>query len=148
MADETDRVGIAGTIELLFNDAAKTISDLKSRQWSATTLAVAGIIGLDSLSHTSATRRICGLRWDVLLVVFVVLVAVAHFLVMWRCNTNLDKFRRRLKRIVKERLDVKAHSLFDSDFEDAIVDEGTISFVALCSVWLALLVVVADILLK
>ena len=44
MADE--RIEPRKTAELLFTDASKAISDLKSREWQATTLAVAGIVGL------------------------------------------------------------------------------------------------------
>jgi hypothetical protein len=145
MADE--RFAPLKTAEMLFNDASKTISDLKSREWQATTLAVAGIVGLYSLNHpavgTNTKPSPCAL------IGFMALVTLAHLAVIVRCTTNLNKFRNRLIEIVENKFDAgTANDLFKGNLEDAVVDEGTIMWVALGSVWLAFFFATLDILRK
>jgi hypothetical protein len=135
------------TAELLFNDASKTISDLKSREWQATTLAVAGIVGLYSLNHPAVNNgknpSHCAL------IVFMALVTFAHLAVIVRCTTNLKKFRNRLIEIVEKKFDSgTTNDLLKGKFEDAVVDEGTIMWIALGSVWLAFVFATLDILGK
>ena len=132
-----DRATLDTTIGLLFNDTSKNISDLKSREWNATTLGVAGIAGLASVCHTSG--RACGTLTHVLIIIFMGSVAIGHLVVMLRCRSNLRTFRGRLKRILEERLEIQAHALFDGDLAKLIVDEGTIEWVAFFAVWLAFL---------
>lgn len=145
MADE--KIDSRKTAELLFNDASKTISDLKSRQWQATTLAVAGIVGLYSLNHPAVSNgkkpSPCAL------ILFMALVTLGHLFVIMRCNTNLSKFRQRLIEIVEKKFDAETtNDLFKGNLKDAVVDEGTITWVALGSVWLAFLFTILDILDK
>jgi hypothetical protein len=92
---------------------------------------VAGIIVLDKFNHDN---RPPGHR----LIVVMVLILLAYFLVMWRCSKNLNIFRRRLKRIIRDGFPVEARQFFDNrdeskeDVEGAIVaDEGTIITVAI-----------------
>jgi hypothetical protein len=142
-----DRIEPGKTAELLFNDASKTISDLKAREWQATTLAVAGIVGLYSLNHPAAgdgkKPSPCAL---ILVMVFIV---IGHAAVIWRCTTNLKTFRDRLIEIVKTKFHAgTTNDLCKGSPEDAVVDEGTIVWVALGSVWLAFLFTAVDILCK
>jgi hypothetical protein len=126
MADEEGKINLDSAVGLVFNDAAKTISELKSRKWQATTLAVAGIIGIDTFSrgegsgmpHKGVTP-------------FIILILIGYILVMWRCNTNLVKFKERLRKTIKTRFPTTSHSLFTDqvEFRDAIVDEGTINVI-------------------
>jgi len=148
MADVKDRIGLDSTFQLLFNDAAKTISDLKSREWSATTLAVTGIIGLDSLSHTNSAATFSGGQSQKWLIVFMGLIVIGHGAVILKCTQNLNRFRARLTEIVEKRMDVQSHDLFKGDFKSAIVDEGTILLVMVSSVWLGCAAAVRDILCR
>jgi len=138
MADVNVRLDQNSAIQTIFNDTSKTISDLKTREWTATTVSGGGIIGLVTFSHSSGTPRY-------LITVFVALILVGHALVYWRCTTNLDTFRKRLRTALKDRFPIETHNLFDKDFENAIVDEGMIAAVAFGLVWLAALFAVADI---
>jgi hypothetical protein len=123
MANGDGKITLDSAIELVFNDAAKTISELKSRRWAATTLAVAGIIGIDTFGRGSNTRM--PPEW---VTSFAVLILVGYILLVLRCNTNLVTFKTRLKAIIRERFPIESLSLFkDAGFSDAIVDEGTIT---------------------
>jgi hypothetical protein len=123
MANGDGKISLDSAIELVFNDAAKTISELKSRRWAATTLAVAGIIGIDTFGRGSNTRM--PPEW---VTSFAVLILVGYILLVLRCNTNLVTFKTRLKAIIRERFPIESLSLFkDAGFSDAIVDEGTIT---------------------
>lgn len=132
---------ISNAIVQLFSDAGKNISDLKAREWQATTLAIAGIAGIISIARSPTCppdRR--------LPLVFMALVVLAHAAVMWRCHLNLETFRDRLKKIIAEKFPSGAQDLFKEredkgvkkrDYKDAVADEGTIESVAVLSVWLA-----------
>ena len=72
MADESGKISLDSAVELVFNDAAKTISELKSRKWSATTLAVAGIIGIDTFGRGNSAGM--PRQWVTL---FIILILVA-----------------------------------------------------------------------
>jgi hypothetical protein len=124
MANGDGKITLDSAIELVFNDAAKTISELKSRRWAATTLAVAGIIGIDTFGRGSNTRM--PPEWATS---FIALILVGYILLVWRCNTNLFTFKTRLKAIIRERFPIESLSLFkdQAEFSDAIVDEGTIT---------------------
>jgi len=54
MAVESGKIDLDTAVELVFNYTATTISELKSRKWSATTLAVAAIIGIDTFGARKA----------------------------------------------------------------------------------------------
>jgi hypothetical protein len=112
-------------IQLIFNDASKTISDLKLRQWSATNLAILGIVGIATFSRDCTSKNS-----QCMLTLFVLGIYAAHFFVMFRCESNLNKFRSRL-RSIREMFPAKAYDLF------GIVDEGTIVFIAYVSVGIA-----------
>jgi hypothetical protein len=137
-------------IGLLYNDASKTISDLKSRQWTATTLAVAAIIGIDTYAHGCPPRLP-----HLYPMALIGAIVVGYIWVMWRCISNLATFRARMRLIIKACFpdDVRALSMGDNqdlfkdqrEFSDAIVDEGTIQNIALVVVFLAFLFVLADI---
>ena len=86
-------------IQSIFQDTSKNLSDIKGREWSATNYAVAGAIGIATLSHTDHNIP----PWLCYLVLGLVLIA--HWAVIWRCESNSDKFRERLKLIVKDNLD-------------------------------------------
>ncbi len=124
----TDNIESSRALELLFNDAAKTISDLKSREWQATTLAIAGIMGIVSYSHGGETH--ISPAW---LLGFAAALTLCCGVVIHRCMSNLKTFRGRLRKIIKEHLLPEVHSLFrdTQEFEDAIVDEGRIEVIAL-----------------
>jgi hypothetical protein len=144
MADREDRIHLDSAIQLIFSDASKTISDLKTRQWSATTLSVAGILGVDTIRHRSTTGTDPGMsQWS--LTGFMLLILVGHILVMWRCNRNLGVFRSRLKTTVQDKFPLKVHALFDKDFEGAVVDEGTIVAIMYGLVAVAFVFALADI---
>jgi hypothetical protein len=120
---------------------------LKSREWQATTLAVAGIVGLYSLNHPAVSNgkkpSPCAL------ILFMALVTVGHSVVIVRCSMNLSKFRKRLLEIVQTKFDAGTRNdLFQGNLKDAVVDEGTIMWVAFGSVWLAFLFTTLDILGK
>jgi len=133
MADGEGKVRLDGAIQLVFNDASKTISDLKSREWQATNLAILGIVGIVTFSQnhssTKSKLRLSG---------FIVSIVVAYFLLMWRCESNLDEFRARLKSI-RDLFPAKAQDLF------GIVDEGTIVFIACALVAIASVFAILDI---
>jgi hypothetical protein len=121
MADGDDRIKLESAVQLIFNDASRTVSDLKSRQWSATTLSVAGIIGI----VTFIQKKPSGMP-PCVLTGFVGLIPVGYGLVMWRCATNLSTLRLRLKTIINGTFPDAAKGLFDEKFKNAVVDEGSI----------------------
>jgi hypothetical protein len=121
-----DQEGKTDWVALLFNDAAKNFSDLKSRQWTATNLSVAAIAAL-GFSKTNHPRVAALLMF---------LIVVCHLVVTSKCETNLSVFRERLKALVKVHLpSAEANSLFkdDPEFQSVVVDEGRISFILYAS---------------
>jgi hypothetical protein len=62
---------------------------------------------------------------------------------------NLSRFRKRLIEIVQTKFDAgTTNDLFKGNLKDAVVDEGTIMWVAFGSVWFAFLFNTLDILGK
>jgi hypothetical protein len=137
MADGDGKIKLDGAIQLIFNDAAKNMSDLKLRQWSATNLAVAGIVGIVTFS-----QRYDSLKSQCFLTGFIISIWAAHFAIMWRCHTNLATFRSKLVKLsdmIRETIPTMERDLF------AIVDEGTIVAIAYISVCIAVVFAILDI---
>jgi hypothetical protein len=137
MADGDGKIKLDGAIQLIFNDAAKNMSDLKSRQWSATTLAVAGIVGIATFS-----QRCDSVKSQLVLTGFTIFISVGYLIIMWRCNTNLTKFRKKLNKLtdmIREMIPTMEQDLF------AIVDEGRIVAIAYCSVCISFVFAILDI---
>ncbi len=132
-------IQMAKAVELLFNDSSRNVADLKSRQWTATNLGVLTImaIALFAREHT---------RYAAIATVLMFLVAACQFWVTYKCHRNLDTFRTRIKTLIGCYFTEESHKLFEKgkagwvpaeegkppkgkegqDFEDAVVDEGSI----------------------
>jgi len=112
----------------LFNDAAKNFSDLKSRQWTATSLSIGAIAALGFSQGSSAHPRVATL--------LMFLIVLCHLVVTSKCERNLSVFRERLKALVKAHLPTsEANIIFKDDpqFESVVVDEGRVSFILYAS---------------
>jgi hypothetical protein len=119
-----DQEGKTDWVALLFNDAAKNFSDLKSRQWTATNLSVAAIAALGFSQGSGTHPRVA--------TVLMSLIVVCHLVVTSRCERNLSVFRDRLKALVKAHLPTaEANNLFkdDPELKTVVVDEGRISLI-------------------
>jgi len=134
MPDVDGRIKLDSAIQLIFSDASKTMSDLKSRQWQVTTLSVAGTVGIATFSHGYNSEKS-----HQALTAFIGLILVGYFVVMWRCNRNLNIFRERLRRVKLGMFPPQAQELFDT------VDEGSIVAVAYGSACVAFLFAILDI---
>jgi len=73
------------------------------------------------------------------LTAFIVGILVGYFFVMWRCNSNLGKFKLRLDNLVRDKFPAEAQDFFIR------VDEGTIVAVAYFAVVVAFLFAILDI---
>jgi hypothetical protein len=128
MADEKEKILVKDAITLIFNDSSKNISDLKTRTWSATTLSVAGIIGVDTLSQKSNVP-------PRLLALLIISILIGHGAVMLRCQINFKTFKERLIATIQDRFPTETHALFPKGIATAVVDEGTILFISFVLVW-------------
>jgi hypothetical protein len=125
MENEDGKLKLEQYIPLIFNDASKTISDLKSRQWTATTLSAAGIVGVASFNEKN------GLAMSPRLVtVFLMLILIGYVAVMWRCARNIKAFKLRLDKAIQDGFPKAAQIFFEAPRGGLTADEGTIVFVA------------------
>jgi hypothetical protein len=158
---DSTRIDMKRSIELLFTDASKSFSDLKSREWNITNLSVLAIVGVLALIRGSTNE--CS---QIAATVAMFLISLVHFLAMLRCESNLKVFRIRMRTLVlshfckechsptlfkiKERLKDKRKSKQDkeaeqetefkeeTDFEEAVVDEGLLAGMLYGSTWVTL----------
>jgi hypothetical protein len=136
---DPERIEMKRAIELLFSDSSKNFSDLKSREWNATYYSVLAILGSTALARgtppaLTQQRAATGIM---------LLIFVCHWITTFKCQSNLDVFRKRLKALIRCHFDKECHSppLFEAgkDFEDAVVDEGSITFILYGSTLVTLL---------
>ena len=73
-----DQEGKTDWVALLFNDAAKNFSDLKSRQWTATSLSIGAIAALGFSQGSSAHPRVATL--------LMFLIVLCHLVVTSKCE--------------------------------------------------------------
>jgi hypothetical protein len=111
-------------IKLAFTDASKTLSELKSRQWTITNLSIVGLIGIATFGHDHC-------RWKSILTIFVIAIFICYLAIMYKCERNLAKARAILKVVGTALVPFSARNLF------FIVDEGTIEWVAFVWVLIA-----------
>ena len=121
-------------VELLYNDSSKNISDLKSRQWTATQLSVTAIMALAVLARERAAKAF---DWDSPTTAFVLLmfsICAGHLVVFFACKANLGVFRGRLLRMAEKHFPALTGIFEEGEtFKSLIVDEGRISLIlALC----------------
>jgi hypothetical protein len=136
--DKATKIVSEKAVELLFNDSSKNISDLKSRQWNAANYGVLAITAIAVFVAEHGSYRPIA-PW------IMGLIVLCHLGVTWRCSSNLNVFRDRLKTLVSCYFPAEFHELFEKktvpanpkklpfprgsagqDFEDAVVDEGLI----------------------
>ena len=107
-------------VELLFNDSSKNVSDLKSRQWTATNLSVLAIMAIAVFAHKEDINH------PIIVTLLMFLIVACHVGVTLRCHTNLGTFRTRIKTLISRYFPEESHKLFEEGFGDAVVDEGFI----------------------
>lgn len=120
-------------LKLVYADSSKNISDLKSRQWTATQLGAAAIVALAVLARSSdiAKAKFCQLPAQCVIVALIVLTLAFQLWVIHKCETNLNVFRGRIQRLAEIYHFECVKGLFNDDkesFESLRVDEGSISW--------------------
>jgi hypothetical protein len=149
---EDGRIGREKTVELLFNDSSKNVSDLKTRQWTATNFAVLAITAIAVFARENR-------KFQIIATALMFVIAAYHCWVTYKCHKNLGVFRVRIKDLISRRFCEESHDLFGKektgcpqklgaeegarvkgkarklpfpwgkegqDFEEAVADEGSI----------------------
>jgi hypothetical protein len=104
----------------LFTDSSKNVSDLKSREWNATYYCVLAIIGLAVLVH-GAPSPINGVTTPaqrplrVAATALMSLIFLAHWVMTWKCESNLKVFKTRIKTLINSYFSEEAKNLFPDD---------------------------------
>lgn len=127
--EDEKQIKMDKAVELLFNDSSKNVSDLKSRQWTATNLSVLAIMAIAVFAHQEKIQH------PIIVTLLMFLIVLCHVGVTIKCHRNLDTFRSRIKTLISCYFPEESHKLFEKgkkawvqgqEFEDAVVDEGSI----------------------
>ncbi len=134
------KISAEKAVELLFNDSSKNVSDLKSRQWTAANFGVLAIMAIAIFDHKETIHH------EIVVTLLMFFIWLCHLWVTYKCHTNLDTFRTRIKTLVSCYFPEESHENFEKgksgwerakelrfprgkegqDFEDAVADEGSI----------------------
>jgi hypothetical protein len=104
-------------LQIVYEDASKNVSDLKTRQWNLTSFAYLGVAGVFALAH---------LHQAILVVLLSGFLFAMFSFGLHRCQNNLNDFRNCLTKTTLYFPEEVQNLLVSNDKHKMVPDEGSL----------------------